>query len=192
MNLTSSSSEKSAFETILHQSPTTILCKLLPFGCQVIVKIESARTKIDPKGAVHIVLGYSLTSQSHKLLNPSTGRISNSVNVLPDLSYFYNPPRPLTSIEELPLPAAAAESDESSPINLNFEEIIHPTAEIQEVPPDSPTIPATPEAKHPPCDLLDNFSDDDVFSTPVHLALSTAPTSLYSRSRCGCHLEYSI
>ena len=107
----------------------------LPFGCQVIVKIEGSRAKFDPKGAIHLVLGYSLTSQSHKprLLNPSTGRISHSVNVLPDLSSFYNTSRPLTSIEQLPLPAAAADSDESSAINFNFEETIHPIAEIHEV-----------------------------------------------------------
>ena len=182
MNLFSSSSEKSAYETITHQSPTTILCNLLPFGCQVIVKIEGSRTKFDPKGAVHIVLGYSLTSQSHKLLNPSTNRIIHSTNVQPDLSYYYNPARPLTSIEETPLPAAAADSDESSAINFNFEETILPIAEIHEVPPDPSTSPATPAAKHPPCDLLEDFSDNDVFdsavSTPVHMAMNTAPSSL--------------
>ena len=167
--LTQGSSEKTAFEIILHQSPTTILSKLLPFGCPVIAKIEGARTKLDPKGAILISIGYSLTSQSHKLLNPVTGRILYSVNVLADLSSFYNPSKSLTSIEELPLPAG--ESDESS-INFNFDEVQHP-----------PDPPATPKANLiPRCDLLEDFSDDDVFksatSTPVHQAMNAAPSSL--------------
>ena len=181
-NLSQGTSEKSAFEMILHKSPTTILLNILPFGCPVVVKIEKARTKFDPKGAVHIVLGYSLTSQSHKLWNPATDRITYSVNVQPDLSSFY------IQVHRPPLTSSA--DYESSSIFDFKEPTLSSISEVNEDLSASPAAPAAPAAapaallKPPKCDLLDDFSDDEseifnsAVSTPTHHAFNAAPTSL--------------
>ena len=59
MNLTAlghGSNNKSAYETILNKSPITVLTHLLPFGTPAIIKIETGRSKLDPKGTSVIVL----------------------------------------------------------------------------------------------------------------------------------------
>ena len=89
-NLSHGSSNKSAFEAITNKSPTIILSKLLPFGCPGVMKIESNRSKLEPKGTEVIVVGYSLISQSYLVFNPITSRLSTTVNFQPDLSMFYD------------------------------------------------------------------------------------------------------
>ena len=67
-----------------------ILTQLLPFGTPAIMKIETGRSKLESKGTQVIVLGYSLATQSYSIFNPITSCFSNTVNIQPDLSMFFD------------------------------------------------------------------------------------------------------
>jgi hypothetical protein len=106
------SSAKFAIENILFKSPQLILEKLLPFGCSVFVKVETHRAKLDDNSFQALIIGYDLTSQGHKVFNPTTGRTIITVNVLADLSSFYSDEVFSTNIS-----SSISEIDEEVPLS---------------------------------------------------------------------------
>ena len=161
MNLTAlghGSNNKSAYETILNKSPITILTKLLPFGTQAIIKIETGRSKLEPKGTPVIVLGYSLATQSYSIFNPITSRFSSSVNIQPNLSMFFD-----KSIEH-PIKIQ---------LGLESEIPIISSADIQELP-----AAMVPPEQIKQCDLLDDF--DDFLSANPSANSSPIPQEAFS------------
>ena len=103
------------------------------------MKIESNRSKLEPKGAEVIVVGYSLISQSYLVFNPTTSRLSATVNFQPDLSMFYD-----KSLHHSPTTLGEIESEiPIIPDNIVQEEL--------------PAAIAPPEIKQ--CDLLEDFND---------------------------------
>ena len=81
--------EKSAFEMITNTPPSKILQKLLPFGCPVVVKLETHHSKLEPNGFQGSVVGYDLTSQGHIVYNHVTGKSTITANARPDVSSYY-------------------------------------------------------------------------------------------------------
>ena len=81
--------ETSAFEMITNTPPSKVLQKLLPFGCHVVVKLETSHSKLESNGFQGSVVGYDLTSQGHMVFNHITGKTIVTANTQPDISSYY-------------------------------------------------------------------------------------------------------
>ena len=116
------------------------------------MKIESNRSKLEPKGFQVIVIGYSLISQSYSVYNPITSRFSTKVNIQPDISMFYNDSVGCNL-------DGIAGGRQHSPTQFDLVEpeiFIIPEINVPELP--AALLPLELPANIKPCELLDDLT----------------------------------
>ena len=74
--------EKSAYETLTRKDSKKIIERLHTFGSKAFVhNSKDDITKMQDKGFEGIYIGYDISSESHKIINISTGKIIFTINV---------------------------------------------------------------------------------------------------------------
>ena len=74
--------EKSAYETLTGKDSKKIIERLHTFGSKAFVhNSKDDITKMHDKGFEGIYIGYDISSESHKIINISTGKIIFTINV---------------------------------------------------------------------------------------------------------------
>ena len=72
----------SAYEFLTKKSPKEIISQLHIFGSTIYVHNSSNEVKkMQEKAFVGVYIGYDIKSKSHKIFNPTTGKITTSINV---------------------------------------------------------------------------------------------------------------
>ena len=75
--------EKSAYEMLTGKDPKIILNRLHIFGSKAYVhNSKDDITKMQDKGFEGIYIGYDISSESHKILNITTGKIILTINTI--------------------------------------------------------------------------------------------------------------
>ena len=89
-NLTPRGNRKiSAYEKLTGKSPSDLLSIVQPFGTTCFVHDSSPDVqKLDPKAFKCYYVGFDLESNSHKVINPLTKMVTNTVNVTFDTKPF--------------------------------------------------------------------------------------------------------